>query len=150
MSISETFNAVSSTAVVVTLIFLFFQIRQTNKNQQALLQQGRSTRMSELIGRRTEPFLSEAWVRAMRSDITLDEPQIGAVYGWFTAVFFSLEDSFLQHKAGLFPLGSWKSEVAIMKTLFRFPVTRVAWMANRSSLDEEFVAYVAGLIRDIK
>lgn len=150
MSISEAFSALSSSAVVITLIFLFLQIRQTNKNQQALLQQGRSTRLSELIGLRTQPFLGEAWMRSLRNDMTLDEPQIGVVFAWFTAAFINFEDSFLQHKAGLFPPGSWLSDVAVMKTFLGLPVARVAWITNRSTMGEEFVAYVDGLIRDIK
>ena len=48
---------ISGIAVVITLIFLLLQMRQTDKNQKALLQQGRSARVTELILKRTEPEL---------------------------------------------------------------------------------------------
>jgi hypothetical protein len=150
MSASEALNAVSSAAVVVTLYFLFLQMRQTNKNQQAILQQGRSARMSAALALRTEPLLAEAWSRAQRGDTTLDGPQIEALNAWFTAAFYSVEDSFLQHKAGLLPPGAWQSEIAWVRTFLAMPYVRVAWTINRFPMAKDFVDYVDGLMAEIK
>ena len=73
-------NFVSGVAIVVTLVFLLMQMRQTNRNQRSLMQQGRTARVSETILRCTEPFLSEAMVRGFRGDITMEPAQIQAFY----------------------------------------------------------------------
>ncbi len=150
MSISDVFSIVSSSAVVVTLIFLFVQMRQTNKNQQALLQQGRSARMSGALALRTEPFLADAWSRAQKGDMTLDGPQVEALNAWFAAAFYGVEDSFLQHKAGLLPPGAWQSEVAWLSMFLTMPYARVAWTMNRTPMAKDFVGYVDGLMAATK
>jgi len=150
MSISDAFSIVSSSAVVITLIFLFLQMRQTNKNQQAILQQGRSARMSGALALRAEPFLADAWSRAQKGDTTLDGPQIEALTAWFTVAFYGVEDSFLQHKAGLLQTEAWQSEIAWLSMFLTMPYARVAWTMNRPPMAADFVAYVDGLMAEIK
>ena len=44
MSLADLASLASSVAVVVSLLFLGLQIRQSNRNQRSLMQQGRSAR----------------------------------------------------------------------------------------------------------
>jgi len=44
MHASDLPNFISSVAVVVTLVFLLIQTRQTNRNQKSLMQRGRTSR----------------------------------------------------------------------------------------------------------
>ena len=60
---------VSGVAVVVTLALLLIQTRQTNRNQKALMQQGRSARTVELLMTLSEPRQSEIIVRAEAGDL---------------------------------------------------------------------------------
>ena len=54
---------ISGIAVIVTLVFLLVQTRQTLKNQRSLMQQGRTARIVDLIFRQTEPQLMDVMLR---------------------------------------------------------------------------------------
>jgi hypothetical protein len=149
MAISEAFSVVSSTAVVITLIFLFFQMRQTNKNQQALLQQGRSARISDAIVQRANPLLAETWGRAQKGE-ALDSIQVQALGAWLTACFYNFEDSFLQHRNGLLPRDARESEVAWMSAFLTMPFVRTGWTMTRGTMAAEFRSYVDGLLAGIE
>jgi hypothetical protein len=90
----------SGAAVVVTLILLTLEMRQANRNQRALMQQGRAARTTELAMRISETHQSSLLVRGWRGDLdlTADEVQsLGRIYaGWY----WNYEDSYLQFKAG--------------------------------------------------
>jgi hypothetical protein len=51
-------SLVSGVAVLFSLLFVGIQIRQSNRNQRSLMQQGRSVRNVELLLKPTEPRLS--------------------------------------------------------------------------------------------
>src|SRR2546421_120503 len=53
MSLADLASLASSVAVVVSLLFLGQQIRQSNRNQRSLMQQGRSARNVEVLSRWT-------------------------------------------------------------------------------------------------
>jgi hypothetical protein len=59
MSLADLASLASSVAVVVSLLFLGLQIRQTNRNQRSLMQQGRSARNVELLSRLSDPRVSD-------------------------------------------------------------------------------------------
>jgi hypothetical protein len=141
---------ISGLAVVITLIFLLLQMRQTDKNQKALLQQGRSARVTELILKRTEPELSKALTRGLQADLTIDESQVESINAFFAALFWSIEDSFLQSRAGLLLSTSWETDDATLRGFFAVPACRVAWIMNRDLMSGAYRNYVDALMRDIK
>jgi hypothetical protein len=141
---------VSGVAVIVTLFFLLLQMRQTNKNQKALLQQGRSARVTELILRRTEPELSKALSRGLQADLTIDLSQVETVNAFFAALFWSIEDSFLQYRAGLLIATGWQTDDATLRGFLAVPACRVAWIMNRDLMSGDYRNYVDALLRDIK
>src|SRR5690348_18217117 len=66
---------ISGFAVLVSLIFLYFQLRQiseqvnqTERNQRALMQQGRANRVTDTTLRLAETEMSSVWCRARRGD----------------------------------------------------------------------------------
>jgi len=141
---------VSGVAVVATLAFLVLQLRQADKNQKALLQQGRSARVTELILKRTEPELSKALTRGLQADLSIDDFQVEAINAFFAALFWSIEDSFLQYRAGLLLSTSWETDAATLRGFFCVPACRVAWTMNRELMSGEYRDHVDGLMRDIK
>src|SRR5450755_2094299 len=141
---------ISGIAVVITLIFLLLQMRQTDKNQKALLQQGRSARVTELILKRTEPELSRALTRGLQADLTIEGFQVESINAFFSALFWSIEDSFLQYRAGLLLSTSWETDDATLRGFFAVPACRVAWTMNRDLISGDYRNYVDALMRDIK
>ena len=67
---------ISGIAVVVTLVLLLVQTRQTLRNQRSLMQQGRTARIIDVIYRQTEPQLMDVMVRGRAGDTTLEPLQI--------------------------------------------------------------------------
>ncbi len=138
---------VSGVAVVVTLVFLLMQMRQTNRNQRSLMQQGRTARVSETILRCTEPFLSEAMVRGFGGDTTMEPSQIQSFLRQLSALVYNYEDSFLQHRAGTLDSPSWDTDVAALREFFSYPGFRVAWRFNRDFMSGAFRDYVDAIMR---
>jgi hypothetical protein len=93
-------NLASNLAVLVSLLFLGLQVRQANRNQRSLTQQGRTGRNVELLTRLTEPDLAKLMSRAVR-DEELADAECYQLYGYMTSVFWSYEDCFLQFRAGM-------------------------------------------------
>ena len=141
---------VSGVAVVATLAFLLLQLRQTDKNQKALLQQGRSARVTDLILKRSEPELSRALTRGLQGDLAIEDHQVQAMNAFFAALFWSIEDSFLQYRAGLLLASSWMTDAATLRGFFAVPACRVAWAMNRDLMSGEYRDHVDALMRDIK
>ncbi|MBS0278607.1 MAG: hypothetical protein JSR81_13385 [Proteobacteria bacterium] len=144
---------VSGLAVLVSLILLWFQLRQMNeqvrqseKNQRAAIRQAHSARVSEIFMRRADHC--ELWAKAYRGD-PLDDAEIYHVLQSMSAVFFGIEDSFYQYRDGLLDEAAWQANLAGLKQALRSPVVRIAWPVVRpSAVGTDFVALVDKLIAE--
>ena len=143
-------SLLSGTAVIATLAFLLLQIRQTDKNQKALLQQGRSARVTELILKRAEPELSKSLTKGFRADLAIADHEVEAINAFFAALFWSIEDSFLQFRAGLLLATSWQTDAATLRGFIAVPACRVAWLMNRELMSGEYRDHVDALMRDVR
>ena len=143
-------SLLSATAVVFSLIFLSLQIRQANKNQRSLMQQGRTARRVELLMRRAEPYLSDIIVRASQGDLTLEAAQIAAYLSLIQAIFEGYEDSFLQYQAGALDSSSWQTELVSMRSYFANAVTRIAWQRLRNEFAGDFRDFTDNLLQATK
>ena len=141
---------VSGIAVVFSFIFLALQIRQTNRNQKSLMQQGRSTRNVDILLRMADPFISETIAEADSNCAAMDPAKIWAFYGFAGAVFWTYEDSFLQFRAHTLDAPSWESDVTTIKRLLRYPAYRVAWKMARDGMSGGYREYVDSVMREVK
>jgi hypothetical protein len=142
-------SLVSSVAVLVSLLFLGFQMRQSNRNQRSLMQQGRSDRNVDLLSRLTDPKLSEILLRVSKGE-TLADTEYFVLYGFAAAVFWSYEDSFFQFHLGMLDAKSWASDVATLKRLLSNPAYRAVWRAARSGIGDEYRSFLDGLATEAK
>ena len=143
-------SLVSGLAVVFSLLFLGLQIRQANRNQRSLMQQGRSARNVELLMRLTDPKLSEILVRVFRGDESITDAEYFAMYGYAAAVFWSYEDCFLQFRSGMLDASSWASDVSTLKRLLNNPAYRAVWRAARDGIGGDYRQFVDGLVAEAK
>ena len=150
MSLSEIFSTISSAAVVVTLVFLFFQMHQANRNQRSLIQQARSARTVALIMSQTEPYLSELIARVGAGETNLQEKDVVAFISDQAAVFWNYEDSFLQFQAGTLDAASWQTDLATLNSLLARPAYRVAWQINRGYSTGDYRNLVDSLVRETR
>jgi len=135
---------VSSVTVLVSLLFVGLQIRQANRNQRSLMQQGRSARNVDLLSRLSDPKLSEIMLRVSKGEILADAEYI-VLYGYMASVFWIYEDSFFQFRSGTLDAKSWASDVATLKRLLSSPAYRAVWRAVRSALEDEYRSFLDGV-----
>lgn len=150
MTVSDISSLASSVAVFITLVFLAIQAWQTNRNQRALMQQGRAARWMDIALRQTQPDLAAALDRAWRSDTALVAAQVHAVNLLNVAILWGIEDSFHQHRAGLLDKGSWATELATLRQQLVFAPMRVTWKMYRGNMTGEYRSFVDALLAQTK
>src|ERR1043165_9904566 len=145
MSLGDLATLVSSAAVLVSLLFLGLQIRQSNRNQRSLMQQGRTTRNVDLLCRLGDPKVSEIFGRVAKAE-DLSCTDYFVLYGYMASVFWSYEDSFFQFRSGMLDATSWASDIATLKRLLSNPYYRAVWTAVRSAIGDEYRSFLDGLV----
>ena len=94
-------SLVSGAAVLGSLIYLALQVRQADRNQQASIRQGRTTRAVDLLLAQLEPGVANAWRRGLEAPDELTETELGQFLSLCRAQFHHVEDAFYQHEEGL-------------------------------------------------
>ena len=149
MSLADLASLASSVAVLISLLFLGLQIRQSNRNQRSLMQQGRSTRNVDLLSRLGDPKVSQTFVRVAQGE-ELSDTDYFVLYGYMTSVFWSYEDCFFQFRSGTLDSQSWSSDVATLKRLLTNPAYRAVWRAARGACGEQYRSFLDGLAAETK
>jgi hypothetical protein len=139
-------SAVSAIAVLLSLLLVRSQIHQSQKNQRALIQQGRAGRSAEIALRMMSSDFATAYHRCMDGDTDVTEIQMVQFIGYCRAVFLGAEDSFLQHHEGLLDELAFKSFIKSLRVLLMSPGMRAAWCIVREWYEAEFVAFMDGVI----
>jgi len=146
---------VSSIAVVVSLIFLYFQLKQVNvqvkqaeRNQQAAIQQERSGRVSEILMKIAEPSLAEAIAKGLAGAEDMTRAQFVQFRVYSQARFTLSEDTFLQHRSGLLSEEAFATFSRTFAGGLASPGVRVLWKWLRNQYDGEFVAFTDKLIAE--
>jgi hypothetical protein len=141
-------GAISAIAVLVSLLLVQRQIRQSEKNQRALIQQGRAGRSAEIAMRLMDSDFARAYHGCMNGDMEITEIELVQFIGYCRAVFLGAEDSFLQHREGLLDEPAFNSFKRALLGLFVSPGMRASWSVLREWYDPEFAAYVDCIIED--
>ena len=89
---SEIAGIASGVGVAVSVIYLALQVRQAEKSQRAMMQQGRATRASEAAFRLAEPGFSALYSKGARAPKELTLEQIDRYMLTCRAAFLSAED----------------------------------------------------------
>ena len=144
MSLADLASLASSVAVVVSLLFLGLQIRQSNRNQRSLMQQGRSARNVELLSRLSDPRVSDVISRAANGE-TLTDQDCFVLYSYMTSVFWSYEDCFFQFHLGMLDPKSWASDGTVLRRLLGNPAYRAVWRFARGGIGDEYRSFLDGL-----
>ncbi|MFI4933976.1 MAG: hypothetical protein ACHP7N_05125 [Caulobacterales bacterium] len=140
-------SLVSGLAVVVSFVFLGLQIRQSNRNQRSLMQQGRSDKTVALMLRLTDPTLQESMIRGRAGDLTMSPAQVDAFVRAWIATFAGWEDGYLQHRAGMMDAASMASDAATHRVFLSYPGCRAAWKTSRGQFTGAFRDYIDQMVR---
>jgi hypothetical protein len=146
-------SVVSGIAVLASLIFLFFQmrqmteqVRQSERNQQAAIQMGRSTGLIDTIYKRTDPRLQNIMLRGRNGDTSMSPEEVETFHLLTYSAFLRFEDTYLQHQAGTIHPEAWKVSSARLKRVLLAPGWRACWKTWRSSFGSDFAEAVDQLV----
>ena len=137
---------ISGIAVIITLVLLLVQTRQTARNQRSLMQQGPTARIIDVIYRQTEPQLMDVMVRGRAGDATLAPLQVEMFLSVARASLISMEDTYLQHLLGTIDPAAWKTSTSRLADLLAQPGMRAAWNGYRSMFSRDFAEHCDRLI----
>jgi hypothetical protein len=148
---------VSGAAVLASLVFLFFQmrrmteqVRQSERNQQALISQGGRTRTVGLLMASAEPALADAIAKGFAGDEDISTTQWQQFTAYVGASLMNLADGFFQHKEGLIPDSGFAEVQGGLRGLVRNPGARQYWADSREifNFPDDFVKFVDGVIAE--
>ena len=139
-------SLVSGAAVLVSLIYLALQVRQTDRNQQASIRQGRTTRAIDLLLAQLEPGVANAWARGLEAPGEITQTELRQFLSMCRAQFHHVEDAFYQHEEGLLSDAAFATVLEGMRGLARFPGTRAAWKRIRRTHTGRFADFMADIL----
>lgn len=146
---------VSSIAVLVSLVFLYFQLRQLNAqvrqaevNQQALVKQARTDRVLDINGRMSEESFANLNLRITQNAPDLKIAEMLRYAAHARMVFQNGEESYAQYLRGLLTQTDFISFSSAMRWGFQSPALRVAWRSHRSMFRPPYVDFVDGLVSE--
>jgi hypothetical protein len=144
-------SVISSAAVAITLIFLALQVRQAEKNQRAMMQQGRADRVSaQALQVASNPQFSVLFNKGMQRPEELTREELDQFILLLRGLFLSGEDSFLQHQAGLLDKAAYRSHVAGTRyMLSAWPGLRAGWRLMAGQYSEAFQRFMNDIVGEV-
>jgi len=147
MTLSDLANLgtfISSIAVLVSVIYLALQIRQSARNQRSLIDRGRSQEISEWLR-----FIASAEISPLVQRGHANEPSMRADerqrYIWCVyPLFLHYEDSFYQFHEGMLGKSQYQSIRNQMEDSARSEGLRAVWAEIRERFPEGFRGFADG------
>lgn len=126
--------------LVITLLFVGLQVRQAERNQRALMQQGRADRIGQQsIEVASSRELAHVFNTGMFEPQKLTREEFAQYLLLGRAIFVSAEDSFLQHKEGMLDATAWHSQTTGQRRMMTmWPGARALWRVLATQYGEEF------------
>jgi len=143
---------ISGFAVLVSLVFLYFQLKQINaqvvqaeRNQQAATRAVRTSRIVEIMLGTAEPSLAEAIAKGRDGSADITDTQIHQFFAYSNARFYNAQDTFQQFRQGLLDNAILESLVDGLRVSLSHPGTRAFFENHRTAFGIEFVKFVQSL-----
>ncbi len=138
----------SGSAVLVSLVYLSLQVRQTDRNQQASIRQGRINRAVEMVTARMVPSVAEAVSSGIDGDRNLTAQQLALFVAYADALFLHAEDTYYQHEVGLLDEAAFATFAAYQKVAFTQCGMRIQWKRQRAYYTGTYVAFMDRLLAE--
>jgi hypothetical protein len=148
---------ISALAVLVSLVFLYFQLGNLNrqviqaeKNQRAALSQGYSSRTTENLRWSGQSPVHELLVRVDTGDTKFTAEELRRLSVALRLVVLNANDAFSQHQSGLLDTPTFDYAMTALKAWLVRPVYRALWLRSlvRFPLPAAFQAAVDEMIRE--
>jgi hypothetical protein len=136
----------SGVAVLISLIYLARQVRQTELNQKISIRHSRVSRIVELQVALADPAVADAWLHGLWSPQEITQTELSQFTNLCRALFFHFEDSFYQREEGLLNDAAFETVVAGARLLARSPGVRAAWKIARPNFGGRFLDFMDGVV----
>jgi hypothetical protein len=137
---------VSGFAVLISLIYLSLQVRQTKFNQQIAIRHSRASRIVELQLALADAGVADAWLHGSGNPREITQTELSQFINLCRALFFHFEDSFYQREEGLLNDDAFETVVAGARLSARSPGWRAAWRMARPNFGGRFLAFMDGVV----
>jgi hypothetical protein len=141
--------------VLVSLIFLYFQLRQVNqqvrqaeRNQRATIAQMRANRSVEIALRNADPSMTMGYWRTVVGAADLTALELQQFLAFFRASLAGSEDIYLQGHHGFLEAATYRAYLTSMKATWASPANRLAWPLMRNAVGDEYGMFVDQLIAE--
>lgn len=143
---------ISSVAVLVSLVFLTLQVRQTERNQRTMMSQGVMARDNAIMTTLQQPEVMQVWTKASAgaTDYTMSELQHFSIL--LRAIIGQMQDAHVQKLAGVLSNDTYAFVEMGLRYVFALPLARALWEDTRptvsplvATLVDRFIAESAAL-----
>ena len=142
-------SLVSGVAVLVSLIYLALQVRQAEKNQRAVLNQGYITRVTDYLRWYAESPINELRTRVIAGDTAFTAEELMRLQTAFRITLLSAQDAYLQHRAGLVDEMTLDNSMrSVRNSWLNQPVYRALWLQQAPTIAPEFAAVIETILRE--
>lgn len=139
---------ISSVAVLISLIYLALQVRVTEKNQRALINQGVLTRTVDMVKWNAEPHISELVTRVFSGETNFTAEEINRLRLIMRVRLSNFQDAYLQRNLRLSDEITYENAFIGIKLLMAQPVFRSMWKRHRNTYASELIEIVDRVIRE--
>src|SRR5579863_8644795 len=141
-------SLVSGVAVLISLLYLALQIRQAEKNQRALMNQGAVARSVGSLALGAQPDLGDLLARATGGETEFSSGEAYQLHMMLRISLLSLQDNFVQHRAGLVDQITYDNLQVASRTMLSRAVFRAIWNDTRLSFAPELRKLVDSIIAE--
>jgi hypothetical protein len=141
-------TAISGVAVLISLVYLALQVRQTERNQRALMNQGAVARSVGSLALLTQQDLSDLMARVVAGETKFSAGEAYRIQTILRISLLSLQDNFVQHRAGLVDQITYDNLQASSRRMFSLAAFRALWKDNHMTFAPELRELVDGIITE--
>ena len=142
-------SLISGIAVLVSLVYLSLQIRQSTKHSQALIQQGRAARLADTALRIAELRADDRLNGCFEGVPEASAKDISRFLHVARAVFISSEDSFLQGEERLLSPTAFESYKASLRVGMGSSGLGAAWILTRDMYEPKYRTFMDEIYGDL-
>ena len=128
--ISYLSQTIAAIAVVFSLVYLAIQVRQTERNQRAMMQQARTDRGMVLAASMDTPHFASIWVKVTSDDPDLTPLDVSVLTSFLRRWALNLLDDDAHHAMELLSDQALERTCAAARWGFAHPNARAVWTAT--------------------
>jgi hypothetical protein len=144
---------VSGVAVLISLVFLYFQLRQINaqvvqaeRNQQSTIRDSRTTRMVDFLMQTTDASLADAVMKGLGAHADMTDTQINQFRQYTLARLYNAEAAFNDYRLGLLDETAFVSIDRGLRSSLSGPGARAMYTRYRRIFGDDFAAYIDNIV----